>query len=218
MLLLGCLGWLAATAALAAAARSPPAPAGWSHFPGHCMADTGCDRGHCSCGTHPHQLNPSDCHEGSCKCKTETGCFETALARCKKTPNCKSFALMGGEYEMFTLTNWSAVPNSDWDSYAMDSNVKPPTPPPHHGPSPSPPKPTLPNLHEVECAVHAYAYEFGVAAVPSATAALHDALNLQVRHALAPHPLALSHSHTTQAKPWGRMLASFAFPSGSAPC
>eukprot|EP01044_Picomonas_judraskeda_P043882 COSAG03_NODE_23295_length_281_cov_0.840659_1_plen_58_part_01 len=40
---------------------------------------------------------------------------------------------------------------------------------------------TPPNLHEIECAVHAYAYEFGSKNVPKATAALHDALNLQVR-------------------------------------
>ena len=61
----------------------------------------------------------------------------------------------------------------------MNSAVKPPTPPPHPAPAPGPPHPSaLPNLHEIECAVHAFAYEFGTERVPAATSALHDALNL----------------------------------------
>eukprot|EP01043_Picozoa_sp_COSAG02_P039452 COSAG02_NODE_3115_length_7335_cov_2.741017_8_plen_387_part_00 len=80
---------------------------------------------------------------------------------------------------MFALNNWSAVPNAEWDSYAMDSAVRPPPAPPAPPPAPKSGSSTPPNLHEIECAVHAYAYEFGTKNVPKATAALHDALNLQ---------------------------------------
>jgi hypothetical protein len=51
--------------------------------------------------------------------------------------------------------------------------------PPEHPNEPPLSSPDPPNLHELECAVHAFAHEFGAARVPSASAALRDALNLQ---------------------------------------
>ena len=119
-------GLLAGVAGLAA----PPAtPAGWSHFVGHCMGPP-CAEGHCDCSSPPTQLAFADCEPATC--------FSTAFAACKAHHECKSFGWTGkmgshgGKYELWTLTNWSAVPNSDWDSMAMDSPTKPPgwTPPP----------------------------------------------------------------------------------------
>ena len=43
---------------------------------------------------------------------------------------------------------------------------------------PPPPSSVPANLHELECAFHTFALEFGTANVPSASKALHDALNL----------------------------------------
>jgi hypothetical protein len=44
--------------------------------------------------------------------------------------------------------------------------------------APPPPSSLPANLHELECAFHTFALEFGTANVPSASKALHDALNL----------------------------------------
>ena len=60
--------------------------------------------------------------------------FEALVSLCERTPHCASFALMGKGYELFALNNWSAVPNSDWTSYAMDRRSPP-------GPAPTPPPP-----------------------------------------------------------------------------
>jgi hypothetical protein len=162
------LGLGSVSAAPAAPAPPPPAPPGWSLYPGHCMGNTGCDAGHCNC--------QGDFLDGD-------GDFDAALAHCKRVPECKSFAISHSRngYELYPWTNWSAVPNHDWTAYATDSAIKPPSPPPRPAPSPRP-KPASsvpPNLHEVECAVHAFAYEFGTERVPKATTALHDALNLE---------------------------------------
>jgi hypothetical protein len=118
-------------AATSLAAAAPPAtPAGWSHFPGKCMGPFGCTKSHCDCSSPPAQLAFSTCDSASC--------FSKAYAACKATSKCNSFGwtgkMGGGRYELWTLTNWSAVPNSDWNSYAMNSPVKPagwtPAPPP----------------------------------------------------------------------------------------
>lgn len=101
----------------------PPAPANWTRFSKHCMSDKKCSREHCDCADPPYQLATGS-----------TSSFEAALSLCERTPSCASFALMGDRYELFALNNWSAVPNSDWTSYAMNQ----PSPP---GPAPTPPPP-----------------------------------------------------------------------------
>ena len=105
----------------------PPAPAGWSHAPGSCLGPPGCQQDHCDCSSPPAQLTYEKCSPASC--------HSAALAACKANPKCTSFAFKvgsGGGYELYSLTNWSFVPNSDWEAYALDSPHKPPgyTPPP----------------------------------------------------------------------------------------
>ena len=95
------------------------------------MANTGCASGHCNCAG----------DFGDAPCKSAASCFDEALAKCKATKNCKSFALGAGHrggcvqqrpralspradlrplllnsYELYALTNWSAVPNGDWNA------------------------------------------------------------------------------------------------------
>ena len=73
------------------------------------MANTGCASGHCNCAG----------DFGDAPCKSAASCFDEALAKCKATKSCKSFALGAGNrggYELYALTNWSAVPNGDWNA------------------------------------------------------------------------------------------------------
>eukprot|EP00729_Bicosta_minor_P002862 gene2862-15982_t len=132
--------------------QQQPTPAGWSSFPGHCMGSAACSKGHCGCASAPSQLTCGRCETNDC--------FTDAMAACKAAKGCNSFAYDGSQrYELFTLNNWSAVPNSAWNAYAMDA-ASPPTPPPpgppnncgghhpnppHPKPSPSPPSPPSPS-------------------------------------------------------------------------
>ena len=138
-----------AHASLAAAVSAlPPAPVGWTLFPGHCMGTDragskgGAGAGHCA--GPPYQLDPGGtCPRGACRCPhpaAASSCIEAALAHCQATKGCRSisFREAASEYEMFTLANWSSVRNPSWSSYAMDSAAPPLPPPP---PPPAPPKP-----------------------------------------------------------------------------
>ena len=111
MMTLLCLGTAVLTLAVRTEGGSPPgppAPRGWTHFPGHCMGNPNCKGPHCSC---------ADGHLGGCPGPDGGEChgtFSEALKHCQATKGCESFALNGGSYEMFALNNWSAVPNTDW--------------------------------------------------------------------------------------------------------
>ena len=90
------------TASAAPLAPAPTVPAGWSYFPHHCMSGSGCTSGHCNCG---QEILAPGCNKlGECSCKTAATCVATALAKCKTVPTCKSFAINGLHYELYTLT------------------------------------------------------------------------------------------------------------------
>ena len=145
------MAMLLAVLAGANAALPPVTPTGWTHFPGQCMAPMKgrrCSEGHCDCGSPPVQLAYGKCAAGM------STCFDTAQAACKAKKACTSFGFTGamgstGHYELWSLTNWSAVPNSDWDAYAMNSADKPagwkpyapPAPPCTPGPTTCKPAP-----------------------------------------------------------------------------
>jgi len=131
----------------AAADPLPPAPAGWTQFPGACMNR----KDNHNCADAPDQL-PGD-RQGESKCPgTLAACLPVALARCKATAACQSVSIRdsrtggGGVFEMFALTNWSTTSNSAWVSYAKDSGVRPPPAPPAP-PAPHPPHPPHPSPH-----------------------------------------------------------------------
>ena len=109
----------------AAANSDPPAPPGWRLFRGSCMNDNRnkkCGANHCCCAD-GSLIGETQCPAGS----SRPACVSMALARCKALQNCRSFSLMGNMYQLWPFNNWSAVPNSEWDSYAMNGPA-PPTP------------------------------------------------------------------------------------------
>jgi hypothetical protein len=196
----------------------PAPPAGWSQHPGHCMGEYGCTNEHCNCAGPPTQI--CDATKPLCQCRgtaanSLTACFAHAIEVCNATAGCKSIAMSAkgraGSFELFSLTNWSAVKNPDWHAYAMDSAVPPPKHPnpPHHSPSPPGSSSVPPNLHELECAVHAFAYEFGTNKVPASAAALHDALNLaECKGSLSPGLSAQVAATTARAQAQATAAAS----------
>lgn len=117
-----------------ATTADPPVPSGWTQFPGHCMSNSGCTSAHCNCADPPIQLKEVSCPD-------QSACFNKALADCTSTSECQGFAVMANmkQYELFSLNNWSAVPNPDWNAYGKDSATPPPGPPPPTPPVPPPP-------------------------------------------------------------------------------
>ena len=67
-------------------------------------------------------IGETQCTAGSSRAE----CVSTALARCKSTANCTAVSLMNTAYQLWPYSNWSAVANSDWDSYAKNEPQPPP--------------------------------------------------------------------------------------------
>ena len=109
--------------------KFPPAPDGWVAIPSHCIGDSTCHREHCDCANPPYQLA-----RGTTKNETIDAAFKIASDACDRTHSCQSFSVRPGNYELFSLNNWSAVSNSDWLTYAKrGSRPTPPRPdPPSH--------------------------------------------------------------------------------------
>eukprot|EP01050_Picozoa_sp_SAG11_P004620 SAG11_NODE_300_length_11057_cov_5.223469_4_plen_279_part_00 len=108
----------------------PPAPPGWRLYRGYCMNDEACrpakHSGWSGCPCADGSLvGEVKCAGGSSRAQ----CVRTAMAACKATKNCTALSLLGGSYQLWPYNNWSAVPNTGWDSYAM-VGPKPPSPGP----------------------------------------------------------------------------------------
>ena len=153
-------------AAAAAAGSCPPAPAGFTIYPNHCVGGPGR-----SCS--------GELRTGNCKSPAE--CVQQAASAC--TNECKAFAIeVGGDscnlvgslrWHTFRGGNASVVSNDQWTAYARPG-----------GPDPLPPDPSSELARSIRCGMRRLAVETTAARLgpyfgPRAAELVRDSVRLQ---------------------------------------